>query len=386
MSNDENFLGGGLIDSVIIGTDRAVLKEVGQSLTLQLTVAIIYLLHSVYAFFIYFTGKRKRQKQFLYYGLLVAISALAILIDDDVVLQLPGNIQVTHHILWILFMSNLLLIPIVIRHLFHIQTRYIRFIFGMYIVLVTAFVVLPFAWTPYVMPFIGLFYLASFVFILKHTFLTLRKGHNEAVFILLWIASYVSNITWGILIQSGGLNIPYYPFDFIISLVVQLNDQQTAQLQEADQKKDEFLANTSHELRNPLHGIITIAQTLLHDEESQLEKKNRQSLELLVSVGQRMTLLLNDLLDVRRLHEGVIRLDRKSVRIQGVVSGVFDLMRYLTTGKPIVLQMKISDDFPAVFADENRIIQVLFNLIHNALKYTESGLITVEATCQKRWL
>ncbi|GKV64323.1 MULTISPECIES: ATP-binding protein [unclassified Sporosarcina] len=394
VSNYEYPFGGGILESVMIGSDTAVIKEANQSFSLQLTVGIIYLLHSLYAFAIYFSGKRKGQRQLLIYGIFLVISAFSILLDDDAVIQLPIGVQAANHLLMFLFMSILLAMLYVVKHLFNIKSRFLTYITGLYAVLAIALTVIPYAHSLYLSVPLSLFYISSLYFLFSQTIKTIRKGYSEAIFILFWIACYSSNVIWGSIIKAGGLHIPYYPFDFIVSVVViaflllkqhdrvvKVNEEQTLKLQSADQQKDGFLANTAHELRNPLHGIITIAQTLMNNK-SQSEK-DKNSLELLVSVGQRMTLLLNDLLDVTRLREGFIRLDQKSVRIQGIVPGIFDLNRYVLDGKPVQLHLEVEDDFPPVYADENRLIQILSNLIQNAIKYTNEGHIVVSATQEK---
>src|SRR5690606_38437428 len=158
-------------------------------------------------------------------------------------------------------------------------------------------------------------------------------------------------------------------------LVVNLVDE----LEQEDKKKDEFLANTSHELRNPLHGVINIAQTILEDETEPLTYKNRENLELLVSVGRQMAFTLNDLQDFTRLKEKQIRLNRDEVNIYSVTTGVLDMLRFMTDGKDVQFNLNIPPSFPSLDADVNRLIQILFNLIHNAVKYTNEGLITIEA-------
>ena len=74
-------------------------------------------------------------------------------------------------------------------------------------------------------------------------------------------------------------------------------------LQIADRLKDDFLMNTSHELRNPLHGMINIAQNVLDSEKTSMDAKNAKNMELLISVGRRMSFMLNDLLDLNRLRD-----------------------------------------------------------------------------------
>src|SRR5690606_15739894 len=78
-------------------------------------------------------------------------------------------------------------------------------------------------------------------------------------------------------------------------------------LQHANEQKDDFLINTSHELRNPLHGIINMAQSVLDDPESSANDALKQRLEVQVSVARRMSRMLDDLLDIARLKENRIR-------------------------------------------------------------------------------
>ncbi|GJM70015.1 hypothetical protein HMSSN036_22310 [Paenibacillus macerans] len=150
-------------------------------------------------------------------------------------------------------------------------------------------------------------------------------------------------------------------------------------MQAADKLKDEFLVHTSHELRNPLHGILNMAQTVLDSGGRVDEEINRERLKLLVSVGKRMSFLLSDLIDLTRLRENRIRLNRVPLRLQAEAAGVLDMVRFMTDGKPIRLENRIPDSLPPVLADENRLVQILFNLLHNAVKFTNEGRVAVEA-------
>nr|WP_259548189.1 ATP-binding protein [Heyndrickxia oleronia] len=93
-----------------------------------------------------------------------------------------------------------------------------------------------------------------------------------------------------------------------------------------------------------------------------------------------MSFLLNDILDVARLKEKTIQLHLSKVHLQAVVIGVIDMTKQMVEGKPVRLQMSISNTFPPIKADENRLVQIVFNLIHNAIKFTDEGSITVRAT------
>lgn len=157
------------------------------------------------------------------------------------------------------------------------------------------------------------------------------------------------------------------------------NEELAMKLQKENKRKDDFLANTSHELRNPLHGLINIAQSILHNRSRQLDDKTRQDLELQLTIGHHMSQTLEDLLDITRLKEHTIQLRKERLNIQAVAVGVVDMFKVLIENKPIRLDVQIPSDFPSVIADKNRLIQILFNLVHNAVKYTEQGMIAIAA-------
>lgn len=157
------------------------------------------------------------------------------------------------------------------------------------------------------------------------------------------------------------------------------NEELAVKLQEEIKRKDDFLANTSHELRNPLHGLINIAQSILHHRPEQLDQKTKQDLQLQLTIGHHMSRTLEDLLDITRLREHTIQLHKERLHIQAVAVGVVDMFKVLTESKPIQLKVNIPDHFPRVVADKNRLIQIMFNLLHNAVKYTERGSVTVSA-------
>lgn len=160
------------------------------------------------------------------------------------------------------------------------------------------------------------------------------------------------------------------------------NEELTVKLQEEIKRKDDFLANTSHELRNPLHGLINIAQSILRNRPEQLDDQTKQDLELQLTIGHHMSRTLEDLLDITRLKEHAIQLRKERLNVQAVAAGVVDMFKVLVENKPVQMNVTIPHDFPQVIADKNRLIQILFNLIHNAVKYTEQGSIVLSAEVQ----
>src|SRR5690625_4611472 len=110
--------------------------------------------------------------------------------------------------------------------------------------------------------------------------------------------------------------------------------------------KDQFLANTSHEFKNPLHSILNMSQSVLNRENHLLQERSIKELETVLSVGQRLTLLLNDLIDVMGLQEGNPRLQKKSIFIQSIVTGVLDMLQYNVEMKSVKVVNQIPENFP----------------------------------------
>ncbi len=153
----------------------------------------------------------------------------------------------------------------------------------------------------------------------------------------------------------------------------------TERLRQVDKLKDEFLAKISHELRTPLNGIIGIAESLLDGVAGQPNEQMRQNFALIISSGKRLASLVNDILDFSKLKRQDLQLRRKPVDIRTLSDIVLKMSEPLVAGKDVTLNNVISKDIPPVFGDENRLQQILYNLVGNAVKYTDSGSITVSA-------
>lgn len=143
--------------------------------------------------------------------------------------------------------------------------------------------------------------------------------------------------------------------------------------------KDEFLFNTSHELKTPLHGMINLTQSMLEGATGKLNPKQYSQLSSIVSVSRRLSNLINDILDFYKLKHGEIHLEPRSVSLQAVLQANRDIFRHFIADRSIQLVMDIPDDLPKVHVDENRLLQIFYNLIGNAIKFTEKGVVTVAA-------
>lgn len=155
--------------------------------------------------------------------------------------------------------------------------------------------------------------------------------------------------------------------------------EKNQQLEEADRLKDTFLANTSHELRTPLNGIVGIAETLSAGAAGELSQAQRSQLQLITFSARRLSRLVDDLLDLYRIRQGRLRLDMQAVHVATSLRNVLQLAEPLLRGEPITLRVDIPQDIPLVLADPVRFEQILYNLVGNAIKYTEQGSIQIYA-------
>lgn len=160
---------------------------------------------------------------------------------------------------------------------------------------------------------------------------------------------------------------------------LQHQEQALDNLRQVDKLKDEFLANTSHELRTPLNGIIGLADSLLDGIAGQLPKKAIHDLSMIVSSGRRLSTLINDILDFSKLKHQELALQSKPLDLNTLTDVVLILSQPLIKDKPLQLINHMTGDLPLVQADENRVQQILHNLVSNAIKFTESGTVELSA-------
>lgn len=147
-------------------------------------------------------------------------------------------------------------------------------------------------------------------------------------------------------------------------------------LKEVDRLKDIFLAKTSHELRTPLHGIIGMAEVLKRQEEVD-RGALKSTLNVIIQSGKRLVALVNDILDFSKIKSGQFEIKREAVSLPAILNVVISMSRPLCNDKSLSLNLSMPEQLPLVLADENRIQQVLFNLIGNAIKFTNEGEVNV---------
>jgi PAS domain S-box-containing protein len=146
----------------------------------------------------------------------------------------------------------------------------------------------------------------------------------------------------------------------------------------ANMAKSEFLANMSHEIRTPLNGIMGMIQLL---DGTPVGADQNKYIEMAIKSCLRLTRLLTDILDLSRIEAGMMEVHESKFQFEDLRNSILELFSIESMNKSITLKFVIDPTIhPEVIGDEGKVIQILFNLVSNALKFTEKGFVTVEIT------
>lgn len=157
--------------------------------------------------------------------------------------------------------------------------------------------------------------------------------------------------------------------------------EQNEQLKKLDQLKDQFLANTSHELRTPINGVIGLLGAMLEGAYGPVNEGLRPTLELALKSGKRLATLVNGILDFSAAKQGKDELKISRVDLRKLIEGELKpLFEGLNRTKGLTLSFKVDPAVPVIEADEEKVRQMVMNLGGNAIKFTRQGSVSVDCT------
>ncbi len=157
-------------------------------------------------------------------------------------------------------------------------------------------------------------------------------------------------------------------------------EEKGRELEIANKHKSEFLANMSHELRTPLNAILGYTELILDNIYGDVPEKIQDVLQRLEKNGRHLLSLINDVLDLSKIEAGRLTLSLNAYSMGELIQTVFTSLEALAAEKKLDLKVEISNDLMIGKADEQRIAQVILNLVGNAIKFTDEGEVKIEAT------
>ncbi len=161
--------------------------------------------------------------------------------------------------------------------------------------------------------------------------------------------------------------------------------QKNVELEEASRMKSEFLANMSHELRTPLNAIIGFSEVLKDGLMGEMSEQQRGCIRDIFGSGKHLLSLINDILDLSKVEAGKMTLDLEPVPVASLFANSLSIVREKAAARRIHLNMDIPDDMPSVTADARKVKQIVYNLLFNAVKFTnDGGTVTLRASCDRR--
>ncbi|MDQ1275850.1 MAG: hypothetical protein QG610_1425, partial [Euryarchaeota archaeon] len=157
-----------------------------------------------------------------------------------------------------------------------------------------------------------------------------------------------------------------------------LHEKQIAEV--ANRTKSEFLANMSHELRTPLNSIIGFSDLLHEKVYGELNGKQTKAVGNISRSGKHLLNLINDILDLSKVEAGKLELDYKEFDIAGKLNTMKNLLSPIADRKHVGINIEVDKGLTTICADEARFVQIMYNLVDNAIKFShENGLVKVKA-------
>ena len=153
---------------------------------------------------------------------------------------------------------------------------------------------------------------------------------------------------------------------------------QKKDLIQANEAKDAFLANVSHELKTPLNSINLISAVMKKNSDNNLNKKQIKNLEIINSCGQNLQYLINDILDISKLDAGEVVLINETFDLKNSLDNLYEIILPQAENNNINFEYEFDENRKYIYSDENRIMQIIKNFLSNSIKFTKNGNILLK--------
>lgn len=392
-----NNLGGGMVQTPEFGLATQIGKRVdGARLADMAIIAMLF------SFGLYYAGMFRqwgKERYLMHFCLFCLATGLFISIDNEILALIifpDMPFPFLQRLLFLLPIASFYFFASYV-HSYTDETNFFLFkwLGSCAIVLTVILLMLPNDYLPFSLALGVPIQIFVFFLIVRAIFRGRKKGINDRHHLLLGCFFLAVYWIFGELRYLFALDNPYFmvgtPLLLLLSQALLISDRlqdnflRSESLAERlliyDRQKDEFLAKTSHELRTPLHGIVNLSQSLLDSTEHPLQEDHRENIMLLHLMGRRLSGIVNDILDLNRIRHGQFVIHPTPVNVGTSIHFVLETLSIAPINKEVRLVNKLPDALPLVYADENRLKQILHNLIKNGLKFTKRGTVTVSVEC-----
>lgn len=389
---------GGIWYSMTLGTERAMLAMKERTGIVDMAVFGGCALLGLYQVALF--ALRRSERSSLYFGICCLLGAIRIgAVGGMYIVHLDPHTDIRLLIMleYLTYYGGVTAALLFVRELYpkEFHPVAIRTLVGIGLAFIGSVLLLPAEWYTRFIELYKYVSLGSFAYILFGFARALWRGQSGALLQLTGWLIFAAAALHDIMYSVGRIiwiDLQLVQYGFILLVFIEAMElarrftsayriigRMSEELIASNQMKDEFLANTSHELKTPLHGIMNLSQALAEEKAGPLNGHQREQLEVVVSVARRMSNLINDILDLSRLKNSGIQLQRGPVDVRAILSAQQEVFRHYIGNKPVALRLHWPESLPNAYADESRLLQIAYNLIGNAIKFTPEGEVTVSA-------
>ncbi|KZL92218.1 ATP-binding protein [Clostridium magnum] len=391
------------IDTILLGTEAQISEYRAKHMGFDLFLFGSTLVAGIYNFALFL--RRKKDKATLYFSIVCFLVGLrTILVDERLIYSVFPNMNYIFDIkllLWTFFLYVPMLVLFINSFYPNLLNKSV--VKGSSIIGIVYFFVILMLPTIYynglIFPFeiISNFLLLYILYKLVYRYITEgQKCEMVIVAIFLLFITRLNDILYEYSIIQTGSYAPVGMLIFIFAQSYVLADrfsttfsnieEMTEKLKSIDKLKDDFLASTSHELKTPLNGIIGLSESLVSGIYDPSNNEQNETLELIQASAKRLSNLVNDILDFSKLKNNDVNLYMRAVDIRQLTNIVIKSCKPFLRNKKLNIVNSIGIDMPWAYGDENRIQQILYNLIGNAMKFTHYGEIKISAIEKDNYL
>ncbi|MGH4139510.1 ATP-binding protein [Clostridium sp.] len=393
----------GYIDTLVLGKSKEIIAMREKKIALSLFILGCSIMAAIYSFGVFIN--RKKDKAQLYFAMVcIIISIRTLFIGEGFLISLLSNLDY-------IFSSKIKIwtfyayIPFIILFIdksykkiisrkFVKTSNYIALAYSLIVIFIPVRYYLY-----YIVPFESFALLSILYMMYKISKFYIRREQTDYVVLAGLFALFITRINdilyeYSIIFTDSFASLGILIFIIVNYYVLakrQANELSSvenisAKLKSLNNLKDDFLAVTSHELKTPLNGIIGLTEGIVNNKGGSLDLELREDLFLINSSAKRLSNLVNDMRTFSKLKNNEIILHRKPVNISNMVEMVMKFSRKSLNNKNIIFINKIDKNAPYVFGDQDRIQQILYNLLGNAIKFTHEGTITLSYVIKNSFL